>query len=112
MAKEKELLESIPPAPSDALWDYEVPYSMASDHVHATSMTVDELLPEAGKPFRISVVTNDSLIANAAFTSTAWLFKIALRVDSFRKLDLASQIDRIFRPYGKIAKSPVATSRS
>jgi len=112
MAREKESLESSPPAPPDALWDYEVPYSMASDHVHATSMAVDELLPEVGKPFRLSVLTNDSLIANAAFTSTAWLFKIAFRVDSFRKLDLASQIDRIFRPHGNRAKSSVATSRS
>jgi hypothetical protein len=99
MAGESEQLDNASTAQRNALWDYEIPYSMTSDHVHATAAALDDLVPVQGKVYTLSRVTDVKLIDSAAFTATVWLFKIAARVDLTRKLDLASAIAKAQRPF-------------
>lgn len=97
MAEEPEQVDTA--SRKNALWDYEIPYSMTSDHVHATVAALDELVPIQGTAFKVSRVENSKLTASAAFTATAWLFNIAARVDKARKLELASAITKAHRPF-------------
>ncbi len=78
---------------------------MASDHVHATVAALDPLVPIQGTPYAVSRVPEPKLISNAAFTATAWLFRIARRVDISRKLGIEADIDKALRPFAKLASS-------
>lgn len=104
MAAEKEKLEASPPAPSDMSWDYAFPYSMASDHVHATIVAVDDLLPEPGVPFRVSLTPHSRHIDDAIFTATTYLFRITSRADTALGLGLDAEIARVFKPFRKKCK--------
>jgi hypothetical protein len=97
MAEEPEQLDTA--NRKNALWDYEVAYSMTSDHVHATVAALDDLVPIQGTAYKVSRVENSKLTASAAFTATGWLFNIAARVDKARKLELASAIATAHRPF-------------
>jgi len=105
MAQEIEKLDPSPRVPKDVLWDYEVPYSMASDHVHSTVAALDPLVPIQGATYAVSRVSEPKLISHAAFTATVWLFKIARRVDISRKLGIEADIDKALRPFAKLANS-------
>jgi hypothetical protein len=104
MAEEPEELDAASTIPKTALWDYEIPYSMASDHVHATVAALDDLVPIRGAEYKVSRVADTKLITLAAFTATAWLFKIAARVDTSRKLELAPAIAKALRPFEVLIK--------
>ncbi len=108
MASEQEKLEVSPPAQENAMWTYEFPYSLASDHVHATILAVDRLIPEVGVPFRVSGFQSKSDTEDAIFTSTTHLWRIALRIDAALHLDLLSKIEEVFVPFAKISRHGTA----
>jgi hypothetical protein len=112
MAEEDENLDTAPTIPKNALWDYEVPYSMASDHIHATVAALDPLVPTLGAAFKLSRVAEPKLTSNAVFSATAWLFRIARRVDLARRLGLEAEIDKAFRPFARIVSCRVVISES
>ncbi len=99
MASEPEILQRSSMAEKAVLWDYEVPYSMASDHVHATASALDSLVPVIGSPYKPSRIVDPNLIDNATFTATAWLFKIVLRIDAAQTLGLQDEIERAWKPF-------------
>jgi hypothetical protein len=111
MAEEPEELETNSSVKT-ALWDYKIPYSMSSDHVHATVAALDDLAPIPGTVYKFSPVPSEKLTANAAFTATSWLFKIAGRVNSARKLDLELAIIRTLRPFEELATGRKAPPKS
>jgi hypothetical protein len=102
MAEELEELDSSM-TPPNTLWDYEVPYSMASDHVHATAAALDPLVPSLGTPYEAKRVRDTKLVNNAAFTATVFLFKIAARINAARKLALDKEIQNAFGPFARNA---------
>jgi hypothetical protein len=103
MAEEPEELDTAPTAPKTALWEYEIPYSMTSDHVHATVAAIDDLVPLPGTAYDVSRIANPRLVESAAFTATAWLFRIAARVDIARNLSLAPAITNALQPFEALA---------
>ncbi len=76
---------------------------MASEHVHATVAALDSLVPIQGVAYRVSRVHEPGLVSHATFTATAYLFKIARRINLSRKLGLEAEIDKVFRPFAKVA---------
>lgn len=102
MAKELEVLYKFPSAQRDALWDYEGPYSMASDHVHATAVAIEDVVAKNGVLYKVANVRDRKLIENAIFTATAWLFQIFMRVDAARQLGLQKKIDKAWIPFEKL----------
>lgn len=103
MAQETENLEPNPSPARDALWDYEFPYAMASDHVHATITAIDDLLPTPGVPFKVNLSSRTPQhIETAVFTSTSYLFKTAWRIDLVLALDLDEHIGKIITPFTRL----------
>lgn len=84
------------------MYDYEVPYSDSSDHVHYTSSALDAVYPATGAPYRIFSEPQGRLVRDAIFTAIQHLFQIAARVDRYRDLGLAGRIIDIHRPFAKL----------
>ncbi|HXX23933.1 MAG TPA: DUF5677 domain-containing protein [Terriglobia bacterium] len=101
LASEPEQLDGHDLVGNDALWEYEIPYSQASDHVHATVVAVDDFIPKAARPFRVERSRSESLEEDAVFASTIYLFKLVRRVHSARHLDISGGIDRVFQRFAK-----------
>lgn len=103
LAEEKEVLYGIRPTPhDDAIYDYELPYSDSSDHVHCTAAALDAVYPATGAPYRISWAKEARLIRDAVFTATNYLFQIAGRVDRCRDLGLPDKILDIHKPFARL----------
>jgi uncharacterized protein DUF5677 len=97
LAQEKEILYGPQPNPHfEAMYLYEVPYSVMSDHVHCTSFALDGVYPATGVPYRISRALEPNLVRDAVFTATQFLFAIMLRVDAYRQLGLAQDIYKVY----------------
>lgn len=98
MTEENDILYTMPATPND-LWHYDIPYSMASDHVHCNSMSMIECYPPLGAPYDVKVAANDKLIDQAAFSATQWLFLVMARVDTYRELELTDKINAAYAPF-------------
>jgi uncharacterized protein DUF5677 len=107
MATEPEVLYNVPLDRNDLQWDYKYPYTMASDHVHATIEALMPLVPIIGEPFTVRDSRRSSsgvwLTHFALVTSTFWLLYIVARVDAWRDLGIEKEIDAASRPFEKIA---------
>lgn len=101
MAAEKDLFnDGINRLNGDDLWNYEIPYSMASDHIHCTSVAMVECYPPECAPYEAAVADDPGHVSTAAFSATQNLFAIAIRVNTYRKLDIGHKIDRAYKPFG------------
>lgn len=98
MATEPEVLDG-PSAPPNDLWRYDIPYSMASDHVHCTSVAMVQHYPPSRAPYEVTKTHEVQLIDHAAFSATQWLFYIMTRVDMYRELGLKEKIDKAYKPF-------------
>jgi len=100
MATEPEVLYGpLAPPHNDDLWHYDIPYSMASDHVHCTAVAMVESFPPIRAPYKVTEAREPKLVRDAAFSATQWLFSIAVRVDAYRKLNLRDKIDKAYTPF-------------
>jgi hypothetical protein len=103
MAQEEEALYGPLAAPNNnGMYLYELPYSSASDHVHCTSVALDNVYPVIGVPYRISRAKEYGLIRDAVFTATQFLISIVLRVDTFRQLGLQQEIENAYNPFKEL----------
>lgn len=102
MAAEPEFLYGpLPPPNNDGLWHYDVPYSVASDHVHCNAVALADACPPENAPYEVTTAHQPRLISDAAFSSTQWLFAIAFRVNAYRRLEMLDKIDKAYQPFGK-----------
>jgi hypothetical protein len=101
LAAEPEILYG-PQIASDGMYLYELPYSSASDHIHCTSVALDNVYPVTGVPYRISRAKEPGLTRDAVFTATQFLFSIVIRVDTFRQLGLQQEIDDAYKPFKEL----------
>jgi hypothetical protein len=100
MAAEPEILYGqMAPQFNDDLWHYDVPYSMASDHVHCTAVAMAGAFPPINAPYEVVNSEEPSLVKHAAFSATQWLFYIMKRVDAYRGLDMEAQIYTAYKPF-------------
>jgi hypothetical protein len=88
-----------PPPHNDNLWDYEIPYSVASDHVHCTAVAMVGSFPPIDAPYEVTKSREPKLVRDAAFSETQWLFAIMGRVDIYRNLDMHDQIKEAYKPF-------------
>ena len=103
LAEEKEVLYGPQPDPhNDAIYDYELPYSLSSDHIHCTALALDTAFPTIGAPYKISAEKEPGLIRDAVFTATSYLFQIARRVSTYRRLGLEAGIEDAYKPLAKL----------
>jgi len=106
MAQESEVLYNVALTHSDLRWDYMFPYSMASDHVHATIEALIPLVPTVGEPYKVrdsrEYAGRSSLTFLAVVTSTVWLLYITARVDAWRELGVEKCIDAASLPFERI----------
>jgi hypothetical protein len=107
MAEEPEILGAASAAPQNTndLWRYEVPYSMASDHVHCNAVALADSFPPVGSPYEVTQAEDPKLVRDAAFSSTQWLFTIAIRVDTYRQLGMGNKIDTAYKPFALFLKA-------
>lgn len=100
MAAEKDVFnDGVVRLNGDDLWNYEIPYSMASDHIHCTSVAMAECYPPECAPYEAESTADTRHVGTAAFSATQNLFAIAVRVNMYRKLDMAHKIDRAYKPF-------------
>ena len=97
MAAEPEVLAA-PPA-NDDLWHYEIPYSVASDHVHCNAVALVDSYPPVNAPYEATTAFQPKLVRDAAFSATQWLFALMLRVNRYRGLDMLDKIDKAYAPF-------------
>jgi hypothetical protein len=107
MAKEPEVLYNVPLEYKDLQWDYRYPYTMASDHVHATIEALMPLVPTIGEAYTVPENRQSAsgvwLAHFALIISTCYLLYIVARVDAWRDLGIEKDIDEASRPFEKIA---------
>ena len=99
MAAEPEVLYGPLLSPLDDLWHYDIPYSMASDHIHCTAVSMVASFPPINGPYEVTQANEPKLILDAAFSATQWLFSIVVRVDTCRTLGIRTQIDKAYKPF-------------
>lgn len=80
-------------------------YSMASDHIHCTSVAMTECYPPEYAPYEAEGAADSRHAGTAAFSATQNLFAIAVRVSTYRKLDMAHRIDRAYKPFADYVTS-------
>ena len=106
MATEKDVFnDGITRLNGDDLWNYEIPYSMASDHIHCTSVAMAECYPPECAPYEGEGADDPRHVDTAAFSATQNLFAIAVRVNMYRTLDMGHNIDRAYKPFADYVAS-------
>ena len=103
LAEENEVFYSgMPTQFSNAVWDYETLYSMASDDVHVTAAALTAVFPTTGTPYEPLRGEEPRFAQNAVVYGTLWLFEIVRRVNAYRILGLEGQIDAAYKPFANL----------
>ena len=103
LAAEKEkLIPALIRPDDDAVMLYELFYSDASDHVHVTSLALDEVVPPTGAPYTATGIRAERTVFNAVVYATQWLFYIMIRVDTYRQMGLQDKIDSVYKRFAML----------